>query len=199
MSDLETRALPANIEIRAAATGGRVAVGYAALFNSPADIGGAWIERIAPGAFAETLRSDDQLALFGHDMNRVLGRRSAGTLKLEEDDKGLRFELELPDTTDGRDLAVLLERGDIKGNSFGFRTRHDEWDETASPPQRTLHSVDLFEISPTADPAYTDTTIGLRSLDAAKKSRRAQNYSAARTRLRLKATLDLRTRSTPAS
>ena len=191
---LERRALTNPPEIRAA-EGGKVAKGYAALFNSRADIGGYFTEIIAPGAFTETLRTADVLALIAHDSGRVIGRSKAGTLRLQEDAKGLFVEIDLPDTSDGRDLAVQLERGDISGMSFGFRVTHDEWDETGDIPSRTIHQVELFEVSAVANPAYPDTSLALRSLDAARTERRRKNFSAAAHRLRMKATLDLQLRA----
>ena len=148
--------------------------GYAAVFNSPADIGGMWVAVIAPGAFTESLRSDaDVLALYSHEVERLLGRRSSGTLRLVEDAKGLAIEIDLPDTSDGRDVGVLVERGDLKGMSFGFCVTHDEWDETVTPARRTIHAVDLCEVTVTAMPAYDDTELGLRSRDAARSGRAA--------------------------
>lgn len=167
---IERRAVTAAPELRAEGAA-KIARGYAALFNSEADIGGYFREIIAPGAFADTLKDSDVRALIDHDSGRVIGRTKSGTLRLVEDDKGLAVEIDLPDTTDGRDLAVQLERGDISGMSFGFIVRHDEWDETSDPPTRTIHAVDLREVSAVAFPAYGDTEIALRSLENAKAER----------------------------
>lgn len=193
---IERRALAAPPEVRAD-NGVKIARGYAALFNSEADIGGYFREVIAPGAFSETLKTADVRALVDHDSGRVIGRSSAGTLRLKEDDKGLSVEIDLPDTTDGRDLAVSLERGDISGMSFGFVVTHDEWDETSDPPTRTIHQVDLREVSAVAWPAYDDTEIGLRTLEGAKDIRKAREIEARKgkqgaiaRRLRMKATTD---------
>lgn len=169
---MEFKTRPA-VEKRAAsqpvAVEGMTVAGYAAVFNSPADIGGMWREVIAPGAFTETLRSgDDVLALYSHEIERLLGRQSSGTLRLSQDAKGLSIEIDLPDTSDGRDVATLIKRGDLKGMSFGFCVTHDEWDETVTPPKRTIHAVDLREVTITASPAYDDTECGMRSLEKAK-------------------------------
>lgn len=168
---MERRAVSAPPELRADGDK-KVARGYAALFNSEADIGGYFREVIAPGAFTDTLKDGDIRALIDHDTGRVIGRSTAGTLRLKEDEKGLAVEIDLPDTTDGRDLAVSLERGDISGMSFGFVVTHDEWDETSDPPTRTIHQVNLREVSAVAFPAYGDTEIALRSLDAARQEKR---------------------------
>lgn len=191
---LERRAATAKPEIRAAGDAGKVAAGYAALFNSETDIGGYFREVILPGAFVDTIKSSDVLALIQHDNGRVIGRSTSGTLRLKEDATGLAVEIDLPDTSDGRDLAVQLERGDIAGMSFGFRVTHDEWDESGKIPKRTIHKVDLFEVSAVANPAYDDTSIALRSLDAARNDRKRKNFSAAANRVRMKASLDLRGR-----
>lgn len=191
---LERRATSSPPELRAEGAG-KVAKGYAALFNARTQIGDYFYEIIAPGAFSETLRSADVLALIAHDSGRVIGRSKAGTLRLKEDSTGLAVEIDLPDTSDGRDLAVQLERGDIAGMSFGFRVTHDEWDETGKIPTRTIHQVELYEVSAVAFPAYPDTTLALRSLDEARKEQRRKNFSAAGHRLRMKTTLDLQLRA----
>ena len=191
---LERRATTSPPEVRAS-DAGKTARGYAALFNTRANIGGFFTETIAPGAFAETLKSSDIRALIDHDSGRVIGRSTAGTLRLKEDATGLSVEIDLPDTSDGRDLAVQLERGDISGMSFGFRVTHDEWDETGDVPARTIRGVELFEVSAVAFPAYDDTSIALRSLDEARKETKRKNFNAAAHRLRMKTTLDLASRS----
>lgn len=191
---LERRATTNPPELRASDSG-KVAKGYAALFNVKADIGGFFTETILPGAFSDSIRSGDVRALIDHDSGRIIGRTAAKTLRLSEDAKGLAVEIDLPDTTDGRDLAVQLERGDISGMSFGFRVTHDEWDETGPVPARTIHKIELFEVSAVAFPAYADTSLALRSLEEARKERKRQNFNAAGRRLRMKATLDLRSRS----
>lgn len=144
------------------ASDGQTVRGYAAVFNSDADIGGYWVERIAPGAFSGTMGNDVR-ALVDHDSGRVVGRTTAGTLRMSEDERGLAVEIDLPDTTDGRDMAALIKRGDISGMSFGFVVTRQEWDETVDPPIRTIHEVDLHEVSIVAFPAYEDTEIALRS------------------------------------
>lgn len=180
----ETRATTAKLELRAAGdAGAQTATGYAALFNVWTDIGGYWREKIAPGAFSKSLRERDVVALHSHDTGRVVGRSGAGTLDLVEDDSGLSFENPLPDTSDGRDLAVSIERGDIPGMSFGFITTRQEWDETVDPPERTILEADLYEITYTAFPAYPDTSVGLRSLEHVRNEKRYHNKAGAQTRI----------------
>jgi HK97 family phage prohead protease len=163
---IEKRTIKRPLDLRAAKNG-RTIGGYAAVFNSEADIGGYFREKIAPGAFSDAVKADVR-ALIDHDSGRVIGRTTAGTLRMVEDDTGLSVEIDLPDTSDGRDLATLIERGDISGMSFGFMVTKQSWDETGDTPLRTIEAVDLFEVSVVAFPAYDDTSIAMRSLEAAR-------------------------------
>lgn len=166
---LETRTLTRPLEFRAGDSGKKIG-GYAAVFNSETDIGGYFREVIAPGAFKEAVKGDVR-ALIDHDSGRVIGRTSSKTLRLSEDDNGLAVEIDLPDTTDGRDIATLVERGDISGMSFGFMVTKQTWDETGDTPVRTIEAVELYEVSVVAFPAYDDTTIAMRSLEEMRKAR----------------------------
>lgn len=145
---------------RGAALEGRQLVGLAAPFNSPTAIAD-FREQIAPGAFTRSLASGtDVLALADHDTTRVLGRTSTGSLELRETERGLEYRLNLPDTTIGRDLRELAQRGDLGGVSFGFRVVRESWQDEL----RTLQEVELHEISIVqAWPAYPTTTVSLRS------------------------------------
>jgi HK97 family phage prohead protease len=193
---LERRALTRPLEMRAATAedAARKVGGYAVVYNSVTVIGDMFQEMFAPGAFTDAIR-EDVVALFGHDRNRVLGRTAAGTLRLSEDATGVAYEVDLPDTTDGRDLGVSVERGDIRGTSFGFRSVKETWDETTEPPTRTILKAEMSEISPTAFPAYDDTSIALRSLDETRKEQKRKNFNAAAHRLRMKTNLELKLRS----
>lgn len=163
MTKIEQRGGLHGVEVRAEGDK-RTLVGYAAVFNSPADIYGIWTETIEPGAFSSQLNADVR-ALINHDSGRVIGRTKAGTLRLAEDSKGLRVEIDVPDTTDGNDIWVSCERGDVSGMSFGFRVTKETWDETVNPNRRVIQAVELHEVSACAFPAYDDTSIGLRSRD----------------------------------
>lgn len=189
-NELERRSLVQPVEQRSEGESSTVA-GYAVVFDSKADICGYFHEVIKRGAFTEALKNGDVRAYFGHDRNRVLGRQSTGTLRLKEDEKGLAVEIDLPDTTDGRDAKTLIQRGDISGMSFGFCVTHEEWDETQDPPLRTIHKVDLREVSIVSEPAYDDTSIAMRSLDAA----RAKPVHPARSRISIrKAEMEMKLR-----
>lgn len=156
MMNLEKRGLAAEIRAK-----GRRLEGYAATFNNPAVIGGAFSETIAPGAFSGSLRSGrDVLALVDHDPGRVLARTRSHSLRLSEDTRGLAFDLDVPDTQAGRDVLALAERGDLGGMSFGFAAL----DEDRDGNRRELRAVDLFEISVVlAWPAYDGTVINARA------------------------------------
>lgn len=168
--------------------------GYAAVFGQKAQICDDFAEVFARGAFSQSVRSADVRAYFGHDRTRVLGRTKARTLRLKEDNRGLAVEIDLPDTTDGRDARTLIARGDVSGMSIGFRTIRDEWDMSQQPALRTIHEVELLEVSIVSEPAYEGTSIALRSLDAARNEQRQKNFSAAARRVGMKISLDLTTR-----
>lgn len=163
MKNVEKRSNIAAVEKRAA-DDKRTLIGYAAVFERLAMIGGWFKEQIAPGAFADAIAGDVR-ALVDHDTGRVIGRTKSGTLRMQEDGVGLRVEIDVPNTTDGNDLWELVERGDISGMSFGFRVTKETWDETGDVPVRTIQALELMEVSAVAFPAYDDTTIGKRSLD----------------------------------
>ena len=142
--------------------------GYAAIFDSPSEDLGGFVEYVRPGAFKRSLQSNkaDPMALVHHLPHLVLGRRSAGTLRLSEDSKGLQFEVDLPDTGTARDLLVSVERGDIRGASFAFTIapQGDRWNVQGDLVTRDLLDVDLHEITITPTPAYPDTEVARRAL-----------------------------------
>ncbi len=155
------------IEIRGGKGSTRILDGHAAVYNKDSEEMFGFTERVAPGAFDTALKEkDDVRALFNHDPNYVLGRSTAKTLRMKDDGSGLGFEVDLPDTTFARDLVVSIERCDITGCSFAFRTRKDQWvhDKTSDRVMRTLLDVELFDVGPVTYPAYPDTDVAARSL-----------------------------------
>lgn len=140
--------------------------GYAAVFNSPTVIAGYFREQIAPGAFSDAIKNCDVRALFNHDANFVIGRNVAKTLVLTEDDRGLTWRASPPATTWARDLAVSIDRGDISGCSFSFVPSIEEWDYAGDMPLRTIMRCDLYDVSAVTYPAYEDTSVALRTLEA---------------------------------
>lgn len=141
--------------------------GYAVVFNSESRDLGGFTEVVKENALDEALnRNSDVLALYGHDYANVLGRQSAGTLQLDKDEKGIKFMLDLPNTQLGRDVYTLVERGDLKGNSFGFTVEKDSWNKVGEKVVRTIEQVkDLFEISIVSLPAYEATELVKRSYE----------------------------------
>lgn len=148
--------------------------GYAALFNTPYDLG--WFqETIRPGAFSESLSNgDDVRGLFNHESSQILGRSAAGTLALGEDEKGLWYEIAAPDTQIGRDLVTSIGRGDITQSSFSFETIEDEWHTNDGQEERILVRVKLWDVSPVTYPANPATTseVAERSFEAWKAAKR---------------------------
>ena len=141
--------------------------GYAIVFNSESRDLGGFTEVVKENALDGALeRNTDVLALYGHDYQNVLGRQSANTLQLEKDERGIKFTLDLPNTQLGRDVYTLVERGDLKGNSFGFTVEKDSWDKKGDKVIRTIEQVrDLFEISIVSLPAYEATELVKRNFE----------------------------------
>jgi HK97 family phage prohead protease len=136
-------------------------VGLAVPYGSPsADLGG-FTEVIRPGAFRRALAEGaDVLALHHHDTRAVLGRTSAGTLSLWEEPQGVAFQLDVAQTSAGRDVLESVGRGDVRGMSFGFIARKDAW---PSADRREIVDADLLEITVTAIPAYAATAVARRT------------------------------------
>jgi HK97 family phage prohead protease len=136
--------------------------GYAAVFDSPSQPL-PFTEVIAAGAFKRTLtRRNNIRMLLNHDTSRVLGTTRSGTLRLHEDSKGLHVEADLPETTYGRDLSIVMQRGDVDAMSFGFSVppKGDRWSDDGAT--RTLTEVRLHEVSVVTFPAYEATTAHVR-------------------------------------
>lgn len=138
-------------------------VGHAAVFNVLSEDMGGFREKIQPGAFDHVLK-DDVRALFNHNPNIVLGRTRAGTLRLSVDKAGLRYEINPPDTTGGKDLLAHLKRGDVSHSSFAFVVERDEWGKDAAGRViRTILSIRrLIDVSPVTFPAYLGADSGFR-------------------------------------
>lgn len=169
MSDtIETRRVNVTgFELREGPAGdGMSFSGYAAVFNSDSEPL-PFTERILPGAFKKTLNSRNNIRMYlNHDSSMLLATTRAKTLRLAEDERGLKVEADLPDTTIGRDLSTLIKRGDVDSMSFGFSVpaRGDQWNDDGSV--RELKEVKLYEVSVvTGFPAYQATSANVRSLD----------------------------------
>lgn len=174
---MERRMTPAgeSIKIETRADGGKMATGYAAVFHRDGDAGTEYrlgpdvVERIAPTAFNRALQEKhDARALFNHDPNMLLGRAGAGTLRLSVDQRGLKYEIDIPDTQVGKDVATSIARGDLAGSSFAFSINGktgQRFEKGKDYDVRHILDVDLFDVGPVTYPAYEGTTTGLRSGD----------------------------------
>jgi len=166
-----------NIETRIDSTddGKEMVVGHASMYNTRSEFMGFY-ETIEEGAFTdELINSSDVRALINHDQNLILARNTSGTLKLEADAQGLRYEFEMPETSYGKDLAVSMKRGDITQSSFAFTVEEDDWttDDNGND-LRTIKKIKrLYDVSPVTYPAYQDAndlTIAQRGLAEYKET-----------------------------
>jgi HK97 family phage prohead protease len=171
MAAAERRNLTGTAEIRELNGDTITMRGYAYRFNELSHNLGGFRERILPGAGERSLGVNDVFATFNHDNNNVLGRSSAGTLRTGEDGAGGWYEIDLPNTTVGRDLAELLKRGDVNGSSFTFyvndggQRRAANDDPETGLPIREITSMDVRELGPVLNPAYPTTDAALRSIE----------------------------------
>jgi uncharacterized protein len=165
-------------EVRAVSMAGKAmrVSGMAARYNNPAVISknskGTFKEMLLPGAFRKAVYArQDTAFLINHDPNRLLGRVSAGTLRLQDTSDGLAFECDFPDTEAAREAYASIQRGDMHGCSFGFGT--DTGDDTWSMERdsagkavafRKIHNVSaLTDVSAVTFPAYPNTSVNARS------------------------------------
>lgn len=170
-----------NIETREAEDGVMRLSGYAAVFND-SSVPLPFSERIAPGAFRKTLSETPDVRLLINHEGLPLARTKNGTLELSEDEVGLRFDAELPDTTEARDLWTLIQRGDVDQMSFAFRVIRQKW--SADRTERTLTEVSLADgdVSVVTYPAYPTTTVEARehlanAIQAVKEGREISGES----------------------
>jgi len=140
-----------------------VLVGYGAVYNSKSvDLGG-FKEIILPGAFKRSLKEGNDIkSFFNHDPNLVLGSTKAGTLKLKDDERGLLYEIDMPNTSYANDLRESMKRGDVRGSSFSFNVIEDEWKERDGKHTRYLKDVDIHELGPVTNPAYEKSNSGIK-------------------------------------
>jgi HK97 family phage prohead protease len=182
MKEIERRTFTVrNIETREAEDGAMRLSGYAAVFNDPS-VPLPFSERIAPGAFRKTLSETPDVRLLINHEGLPLARTKNGTLTLSEDEVGLRFDADLPDTTEARDLWTLIQRGDVDQMSFAFRVIRQKW--SADRTERTLTEVSLADgdVSVVTYPAYPTTTVEARealvnAIQAVKEGREVSGES----------------------
>jgi len=137
---------------------GQTVRGYAAVYNSDSEWMGGFYEQIAKGAFDDVMDNDTR-AYWNHDESLLLGRVSSGTLRMSTDDRGLYYEVDLPNTSYANDLVELMKRGDVNQSSFAFLIERDRWEERDGKTYRIIEKVSrLLDVSPVSQPAYPDAT-----------------------------------------
>lgn len=169
MPDKRIRTLKASMHVRQV-NGAKVIEGHAALFNELSEplweLGGAR-ERIKPGAFRRAVEQDDVRALINHDSNLIIGRNTAGTLMLKEDERGLFYSVKLPNVSYARDLVESMRRGDVNQNSFQFTVDEGAWARENAEDIFEVAAVHLFDVSVVTFPAYVQTEAELRQISRA--------------------------------
>ena len=170
-----------DVEARQSEDGTMRLSGYAAVFND-SSVPLPFKESIAPGAFRKTLMETPDVRLLINHEGLPLARTKNGTLKLTEDDRGLYMDAEIADTSEGRDLYKLVERGDVDQMSFAFRVIRQKWSDDRS--RRVLTEVSLADgdVSVVTYPAYPTTSVEARealqnAIDAIKEGREVTGES----------------------
>lgn len=177
--DRERRFHTGGVEYRAAGDDKPATIrGLAAVFNKRSENLGGFVEVIAPGAFDEVLE-DDVRGLFNHDGNILLSRLAVplgtnGGLALRQTSEGLEYEMSPLDTQTVRDLVIEpIKAGLLDQSSFQFRIAPGGavWDEDDDGVLvRTVQKIGrLYDVSPVTLPAYTDTKVAVRSMEAWRK------------------------------
>jgi HK97 family phage prohead protease len=196
----ERRTYPLELTVQRDADGKVKIVGYAARFNVLSEDLGGWKERISAGAFSDVLK-DDCRGLFNHNPDIVLGRTTAGTARMKQDDKGLYIEIDPPDTEQARGVITAIERGDVTGQSFTFQLppmpegRVWEEDGTGLLVRTITRVARIWDFGPVTFPAYPDTDVSVRSKEEAlaeaqellAREQPAPDFSMLRRRLELQA------------
>lgn len=160
----QVRSVPTTFETREADDGQLIISGYFSVFNTIYEIGPGMSESVAPGAFRNSMQNDVR-ALTNHDTTLVLGRTTAGTLKLLEDAAGLYGEITInPKDSDAVNTYERVKRGDVSQCSFGFQiTKEDTEIREDGSVHWTIRDVNLFEVSVCTFPAYEETNVKARS------------------------------------
>lgn len=167
----QVRSISAEFKTRDAKNEGPVIEGYFSVFNTNYELWRGAVEQIAPGAFTKSLAGEygecDVRALANHDTTLVLGRTTAGTLTLREDEHGLFGTIKINEQdTDAMNLYARVQRGDVSQCSFGFDIRDEEFIEDPDGTYRwIIKDVVLYEVSVCTFPAYSETSVEARKAD----------------------------------
>jgi len=153
------------------------------------------VERVVSGAFDRAAREDDVRGMYNH--RDILARTTAGTMRLKADSKGLAYEIDLPNTTTGRDVAESIGRGDVTGSSFAFDIPNEgqRWTSTTDKDGkrhtiREILQVRLFDTGPVDYPAYSGSSVGLRAAGDIAEARSAFDKHIAAEKARVQADID---------
>ena len=145
-----------------------IVVGYGSVFNTLSNELGGFREIIAEGAFDGRL-NDDVRFLINHD-GLPLARTTNGTLRLTTDERGLKYEAQVANTSLGRDLIELMRNGTINQSSFAFVVEDDSWEVRDGVNVRTINKVSrLYDVSAVTYAAYEEASVALRSMEAWQK------------------------------
>ncbi|HMY34817.1 MAG TPA: HK97 family phage prohead protease [bacterium] len=171
---IERRYFDSNFEVRKMDDGKHRVCGYALRFGVSYDMG--WFTEEISRTALDNADMTDVRILFNHDPNQILGRTSAGTATVRVDDNGLWYEAELPNSPNGENVRVALERGDVTQSSWGFMLRYDDntqgdlWQRKNGKDHRTITDVSaVFDASPVTFPANPETSAAKRSYDQVLK------------------------------
>ena len=170
------RAAPEKLQVRQLDNGSLRVEGYAAVYNVQSrllfDWGDPFYEVIAPGAFDDALARTDLnvIANYQHNDTNILARSISGTLTLSTDEKGLKYEFDVPNTELGRSIAALLERGDLFESSFRFTVTADgyRWmgrNEEGIEIREITKVNELLDVAIVTNAAYPTTDVGLSKRD----------------------------------
>lgn len=158
----------ASFELRNDTGDGHTLEGYGAVFDTPTRIDsweGKFDEIIARGAFAKTVQERKPVVQFDHGRDAATGSVPIGAVdEIREDEHGLFVRAILHDNDRVEPIRQAIASGAIDGMSFRFRVTREEWDDTPDIPVRTIREVELFEVGPVVFPAYSATSVGVRSL-----------------------------------
>jgi hypothetical protein len=172
------------LEMRAGkGEGERRLSGHGAVYDKlSVDLGG-YRELFEQGTFSDSIAKDDIRSLRDHNSSYILGRTKSGTLLLEEDKKGVKFDVSLPDTSYANDLVVSVERKDVTGCSIIFSVEQERWfvdgeevefldalmamwDEKKHKVERHVNKGRLYDIGPVTFPAYPQTDVKARAMES---------------------------------
>lgn len=153
--------------------GKRYLEGYGIVFNQESKrLGGWFVETIKPESVKRAMEADDITVDTHHIEHNLLGRKKTGTAQFTVDEVGVKYRVEVPNTTYGNDIAALVERGDIDGSSFVFTTapHGDEWRSVNKNGEeyweRTVTEMGrIYSMGPVVTPAYPQTTAAMRSFN----------------------------------